>query len=278
MDDPKAMVSRLKNEKLTGVKLSSCEIACGAYGRIFVVEYNGAVFAGKELNSMYVEGNVKQVKNDFLRECLQHSKLDHPNIVKMLGVYYPSEQAVLPVLVMELMDCSLTSLLENFQNLHVYFKLSVLRDVSKGLRYLHTLNPPVIHRDLTCDNILLTKSRVAKISDFVAAKEAPFVKSVDAAPGTVGFMPPEALKGYYGLAYDLFSLGCVICHVVSQQWPKPTPQTSKKESEVERRQHYLDQFSTEPLKQLTIRCLHSDPEGRPTISQVCEEITSMITG
>jgi len=278
MDDPKSKVKELMHVKLDGVKLGNCDIACGAYGKIFKVEYNGAVYAGKELYSVYVEGDVKEVQNNFLRECLQHSKLDHPNIVKMLGVYYPSEQAVLPVLVMELMDCGLTSLLNSSHNLPVYFKLSVLRDVSKGLRYLHTLNPPVIHRDLTCDNILLTKSRVAKISDFVAAKEAPFVKSVQAPPGTIGFMPPEALKGHYGLAYDVFSFGCVICHVGSQQWPRPAPQTDKKESEVDRRQHYIDQFSTEPLKQLTRKCLSDDPERRPTISHVCEEITSMITG
>jgi len=278
MDDSNSKVRELKHLKLTGVKLNSCEIACGAFGRIFTVEYNGTVYAGKELNSVYVEGNVKQVQHDFLCECLQHSKLDHPNIVKMLGVYYPSEKAVLPVLVMELMDCGLSSLLSSSHNLPVYFKLSVLRDVSKGLRYLHTLNPPVIHRDLTCDNILLTKGRIAKICDFVAAKEAPFVKSVQAAPGTVGFMPPEALEGHYGLPYDVFSFGCVICHVGSQHWPKPAPQTGKKENEVERRLHYINQFSTEPLKQLSRKCLSDDPEDRPTISQVCEEITSMIIG
>ena len=86
----------------------------------------GRVLPIKQLGDMYVEANVKQVKEEFLHECLLHSKLDHPNIVKMLGVYYPSEQAVLPALVMELMDCSLTSLLESFQNLPVYFKLAVL--------------------------------------------------------------------------------------------------------------------------------------------------------
>jgi len=196
----------------------------------------------------------------------------------MLGVYYPSEQAVLPVLVMELMDCSLTSLLEKSHSLPVYFKMSVLRDVSKGLKYLHTINPPVIHRDLNCSNILLTNSRVAKIGDFVYARQAPFVKHSEKPPGTLDIMPPEAKIYQYGLPYDIFSFGCVICHVGSQQRPKPAPQTDKKESEVERRQHYIDQFSTEPLKQLTRKCLRDDPERRPTISQICEEITSMITG
>ena len=146
------------------------------------------------------------------------------------------------------------------------------------MRCLHTLNPPVIHRDLTCDNILLTKSRVAKISDFVDAREAPFAKHKKELPGTPDIRPPEAKIYLYGLPYDVFSFGCVICYVAIQQYPKPTPQTGKKESEVERRQHYLDQFSTEPLKQLTIRCLDNDPERRPTISQICKEITSMITG
>ncbi|XP_065898021.1 uncharacterized protein [Dysidea avara] len=265
-----------KDLTITGVKLSD-SIGYGAYGSVFKAVYDGAACAGKRLHDMFVEANVKQVKKEFQHECRLHSKLVHPNIVKMLGVYYPSDQATLPVLVMELMDCSLTSLLESSQNLPVYFKLSVLRDVSKGLGYLHTLNPPVIHRNLNCNNILLTKSRVAKISDFVDAREAPFVKHFEKPPGIIDFMPPEAKNHQYALPYDLFSFGCVICHVGSQQWPKPVPQTYKKESEAERRQHYIGQFSTEPLKKLTRKCLSDDPERRPTISQVCKEITSMIT-
>ena len=80
------------------------------------------------------------------------------NIVKMLGVYYLSEGDVLPVLVMELMEYKLTTLLEMSQDIPVYVKLSILQDVSRGVHYLHTLNCPVIHRDLSSNDILLNNN------------------------------------------------------------------------------------------------------------------------
>ena len=83
----------------------------------------------------------------------------------MLGVYYPSVRD-LPVLVMEMMEYNLTTLLEKSQNIPMYVKLSVLQDVSRGVHYLHTLNPPVIHADLKSNNIVMTSSLVAKLYNF----------------------------------------------------------------------------------------------------------------
>ena len=82
----------------------------------------------------------------------------------MLGVYYPNDQAVLPVLVMELMECNLTQLLENYQNIPMYVKLSILQDVSRAICYLHTLNPPMMHRDLimNCNNILILLVQISQ--------------------------------------------------------------------------------------------------------------------
>ena len=135
---------------------------------MFAVDYNGITCAAEQIHSILLEGSTGlfRIKQDSLRECLLHSKLHHPNIVKMLGVYYPNDQAVLPVLVMELMECNLTQLLENYQNIPMYVKLSILQDVSRAICYLHTLNPPMMHRDLTSNNILLTTSLVAKVCDF----------------------------------------------------------------------------------------------------------------
>ena len=88
----------------------------------------------------------------------------------MLGVCYLSEQVVLPVLVMELMDCSLKKMLDRCHNIPMYNKLSILKDVSNGLLYLHSLNPPLMHRDLDTNNIVLTKNLVAKITDLGVMK------------------------------------------------------------------------------------------------------------
>ena len=276
----------VKHLIITGVKFTDRELGRGAYGRVFAVDYNGITCAAKEIHSMLLEDVSSDLfEQEFLRECLQHSRLHHPNIVKMLGVYYPNDQAVLPVLVMELMKCNLTRLLENYHNIPMYVKLSILQDVSRAICYLHTLNPPLMHRDLNSTKILLTTSLVAKVCDFVVMKVASPLSSdrMTRAPGTLDFMPPEALEDdpHYGLPLDVFSFGCVVCHVITQQWPVPSDQITDRGvllSGVERRQRYIDEIREGSLKQLVITCLDDDQERRPPISLVSERITSIITG
>ena len=274
----------VKHLIITGVKFTGRELGRGAFGAVVTVDYNGVTCAAKEIHPILIESVSPRersiIKQDFLQECLLHSKLHHPNIVKMLGVYYPNDQAVLPVLVMELMECNLTQLLKNYQNIPMYVKLSILQDVSRAICYLHTLNPPVMHRDLTSNNIILTTSLVAKVYDFAVSKEVSPSSSdeLTRAPGTVDFMPPEASVNnpHYGLPLDVFSFGCVVCHVITQQWPTLADRVTMESvalSEVERRQHYIDQISEGSLKQLVITCLDDDQERRPPISVVSERIT-----
>ena len=284
----------VKHLIITGVKFIDRGLGRGAYGSVFAVEYNGITCAAKKIHPLLLEGvspdELSRMKQSFLQECLQHSRLHHPNIVKMLGVYYPNDQAVLPALVMELMECSLTELLDRHHNIPMYVKLSILQDVSRAICYLHTLNPPLMHRSLNCNDILLTATFVAKICDFGPLKAIlPSSGRLSLCPASYNCMPPEALEGddpHYGLPYDVFSFGLVICHVITQQWLTPSsnirrdPVTRKVVllSEVERRQDYIDQISEGSLKQLVITCLDNDQERRPPISLVSERITSIITG
>ena len=93
----------------------------------------------------------------------------------------------------------------------MYVKLSVLLDVSRGLWYLHGHHPPIVHRELSPSNVyvLLTSQFVAKISDLGVAKviQADSKKTKTRAPGTVNFMPPEALleTPEYGPSLDVSS-------------------------------------------------------------------------
>ena len=151
---------------LEQVKLDTSPLGQGSFGTVYKAEYDGTLCAAKQLDPSITSHPLEErVKQNFLRECLQHSKLRHPNIVKMLGVFYPKKQA-LPVLVMELMDYNLTQLMENHHNIPMYIKLSILLDVSRGLCYLHAQNPPIIHQALYSDNILITASLQAKVGDF----------------------------------------------------------------------------------------------------------------
>ena len=100
-------------------------------------------------------------------------------------------------------------------------------------------------------------------------------------PGTLHFMPPEALlkKPRYGKPVDVFSLACVILHVMSHQWPEPkdrVPEGSMMAlTEVERREKYLHSCTPLSLKELVKLCLHNVPEERPVISAVSRGVKDL---
>jgi len=280
---------------LKGVtKLDRKELGRGAYGRVYAVKYCETTCAAKEIHSIMVEDvgevEMRRTVELFMKECRQCSTLRHPNVIQFLGVYYPSVLGVgrvrLPVMVMEMMADSLTSLVKKHEKIPVYIKFSIVHDVSLGLCYLHNHDPSIIHRDLSPNNILLTTHHVAKISDLGVAKviKADSRKTMTQAPGTVDFMPPESLANtpIYGPPMDVFSFAGIILHTFNQQWPRPTeqvefdPKTRRRValSEVERRQQYLDKLreEAEVLRPLVEECLDDDPVVRPTIAAVCERI------
>ena len=283
----------LKLFKLDGISLPNGEkkaIGHGAYGRVLEVTSS---CAAKELHKNLIDfaspAELEALKQKFLQECIQCSKLFHPNIVQFLGVYYPSEDAVLPWLVMEKMDTSLSKYLENTKVDEVPFakKISILHDVVQGLRYLHTLD--IIHRDLSSNNILLTKSFIAKIADLGVAKlvDPKFAKTHTQTPGTVVFMPPEALQPspHYGKPVDIFSFGCVSLHVMSHEWPEPKGKTIIDEetdkiiafSETERREKYIIKLRCPPeFKTLIVKCLKDAPKKRPDVDEVYEVIKEIL--
>ena len=291
-----AYIDHFGDLELKGItELNRNELGRGAYGRVYTVKYCQTPCAAKEIHSILVEG-VGQVEmqhtiESFMSECLQCSRLRHPNVIQFLGVYYPNKagganRMRLPVMVMEMMADSLTSFVEKHEKIPGHIKYSIVYDVSLGLCYLHNHDPPIVHRDLSPNNILLTAHYVAKISDLGVAKviKADSRKTMTTAPGNVDFMPLEALANnpVYGPPVDVFSFAGIILHTFNQQWPRPTesiqfnPKTRKRValSEVERRQQYLDKMTGEAteLRPLVEECLDDDPAVRPTIAAVCGRI------
>ena len=131
------------------------------------VTYQQLTCAAKKLHEALIDvenQGVAEVVGKYLQECQLMSSLRHPNITQFLGLcFLPGTQ--LPLLVMERLETSLDDLLEHMPNLPLSLKRSVLEDVASGLLYLHKRASPVIHRDLTAKNVLLTSSLVAKITD-----------------------------------------------------------------------------------------------------------------
>lgn len=227
----------------------------------------------------------------FAREFLILSGLSHPNIVHYHGVTFVP-QSTLPVLVMERLQIDLHHYLEGFhsctQKLLVSSQVAILSNIASGLDYLH--RESVIHRDLTAKNVLLTHNCIAKISDFGNSRVIDPNSAVDpmtARPGTVIYMPPEALYGTvtrYTNKLDVFSFGCLALFTASQTFPvevlPPTYQVYvngrpklQARTEVERRREYFDKLEHEhSLTDLIRQCLSNAPEERPHAGKLLEHL------
>ena len=103
----------------------------------------------------------------------------------------------LPVLLMELLDVSLTKILEcSQQPLAYYVQVDICHDIALAVAYLHSND--IIHRDLSSNNVLMIAGRRAKVTDFGMSKlagAAPSMTPLTMCPGTQAYMPPEALRG-----------------------------------------------------------------------------------
>ena len=274
------------------------QIGRGANGRILEAKWEGIVVAVKEIHSIFMnevsDREFQSFKRRFLRECEQSSRLRHPNIVRFFGIYHPPGARV-PSLVMERLHCSLTSLVEDNPVVPIGTKLSIIKDVALGLRYLHTRNPSIIHRDLSSNNVLLSKGMEGKIGDLGTARlvDPRRQSRMTQAPGTAHFMPPEALAEdvtniRYGKELDVFSFGCVMLHTLSHQWPTPSqaviinPDTglvTGGRTEVERRSLYferIDRSRSDVLIPLIESCLSNLPKNRPSIVRVCDQLEGQL--
>ena len=273
------------------------DLGRGSYGKVFAVKYCGSRCAAKEIHSILLETQDdarESIIRSFLRECYHCSELRHPNIVQFMGVYFGGSDgnSNLPVMVMEMMDQSLTSLVEKRNGIEIKVKISILHDVSLGLNYLHGQDEPIVHRDLSPNNVLLTTHMVAKISDLGIARvlkshnDSRKTKSkLTKVPGTLHFMPPETFNDNptYDTSIDVFSYAGITLHLICEEWPTPTNATKFDAktgrlmafTEVERRQKYFDKISgklSAALKPLLKSCLDNDPSRRPPITAVSEQI------
>lgn len=238
------------------------------------------------------------------------SELHHPNIVQFLGVHYskadmPAGRARenpddeddprIPILVMEYLPMTASVYVEQSEPppprpLPPDSCYSILHDVVLGLRYLHERNPSIVHRDLTANNILLTKNLVAKIADLGVARilDVSHSDKLTRAPGNVSYMPPEALsrKPVYHTPVDIFSFGVLILHIFCREWPFPDDQTfvpdltkpdrMEVRTEVQRREVYIKKLGEDhPLRELILSCLSNQPEKRPSARIVLQTIQAV---
>ena len=215
-------MAELQQFEIQGAHERRKELGRGAYGEVKVYDVDGVPCAGKVMHEFLLRSAGGDRVRRYVDECKLLAKLVHPNIVQFIGVTFP-RGAALPVLLMERLPIDLDSLLELKKcNIPIGIRASFLTDIARGLCYLHAQRPPVIHRDLSARNVLLSVNLSAKISDLGNARIVSLspneVARLTHAPGCPLYMSPEALEASpsYGASLDVFSFGQISLFAATQ--------------------------------------------------------------
>ena len=280
---PSSFSKQFASLEITGIQLTGKILGKGSDATVKEVNWVGTSCAAKQLHEILLEddspGGAKRFVDNFEKECMTWSKLIHPHIVQFLGVYFLSGSRV-PMLILEKMDTTLRRYLEihTKENFVLPDKVYVLRQVAQALSYLHSRSPPLVHHDLSPNNVLLNEvSLQTKVTDFgmTRAMDPSKMTRKSSAKGTQAFMPPEALHSppKYDERLDVFSYGNVIVTTVIHDWPEPGPPTKYEGdkliglTEFHRRELYLNRFNqieNNLFLPIVSSCLENRPHQRPS--------------
>lgn len=264
---------------LEDVKRSNHTLGAGSFGSVEEVVIKGKRLAGKfyHESSLGISSDIGMKR--LASECQLLSRIHHPNLVDFIGVFF--SHSPVPVIVMEHMSLSLEKLLNNAKDVELNIKLHILYEVAKGLVFLHSNTPPLVHRDLTSNNVLLSEdTATVKIADYrnVLIVDPEKAKMLLRNQVVLSYMPPEATTAHpeFGPPLDIFSFGHLTLYIMLKKFPgnllaKFCPGKSSSvvyvRTELERRQHYLDILEDavdahSPIAEVVKRCLEDMPQMR----------------
>eukprot|EP01018_Ginkgo_biloba_P020942 Gb_12080 [translate_table: standard] len=273
----------------------------GGFGAVFFGKlHNGKDVAVKVLSSSSRQGVV-----EFLNEIDLLSRVNHKNLVTLLGYCKKSRQLMLVYEHMpggSLKDHLYGSAAE-LTKLDWKTRLKIILDAAQGLQYLHIkCTPKIIHRDVKPSNILLDSDLTAKLADFGLSRiifddgVSPVTTTIK---GTVGYLDPEYFRTQkLTERSDVYSFGVVLLEIICRrkavdvelcdeelnliQWVTPYMETNEGEDDklaeiIDKRlpSNYAME-SVSHIAKLAMRCVRSEPSTRPTISEIVIEIREAI--
>ena len=291
---PLAMDREPQPRQFRNVKLFKTEtLGTGSYGVVCKATCNGHMCAAKLLHPIFFQSNdpgMVVTRTRFEQECRFLSEMRHPHIIQYLGTTHDPDSGLL-VLLMELMDESLTHFLERSQQpLAYHIEVDLCHDIAQALAYIHANG--IIHRDLSSNNVLMLAGK-AKITDFGMSKLLDVnrrMTPLTMCPGTLVYMPPEATKDQpvYSSKMDCFSFGVLEIQVMTHQFPDPGPATRMVEvpqytmgrlqlviPDSERRKSHIDLIDpTHALLPTALSCLSYSEEDRPSAQDLCQQLAT----
>ena len=269
-------------------------LGSGSYGVVCIAMWGQRLCAAKLLHPIFFQSDdpgIVTTRRRFEQECRFLNDMKHPHIVEYLGTSHDPDSGLL-VLLMELMDESLTHFLERSQQpLAFHIEVDLCHDIAQALAYIHSKD--IIHRDLSGNNVLLLAGR-AKITDFGMSKLLDSnrrMTPLTMCPGTLAYMPPEALREppVYSKKIDCFSFGVLQIQIMTRQFPDPGPAmrvvedsrsptgtTNMPVLDSERRKPHIDLIDpTHTLLPTALGCLSYLEKDRPSAQDLCRQLAAV---
>ncbi|KAG6409555.1 hypothetical protein SASPL_127595 [Salvia splendens] len=243
-------------------------IGIGSYGEVYRAEWNGTEVAVKRFMKQDISGDALA---QFRFEVEIMLRLRHPNIVLFMGaVLRPPNMSIL----MEFLPRGSLYKLLHRPNIQIDEKrrIRMAMDVAKGMNYLHTSHPIIVHRDLKTPNLLVDKNWVVKVCDFGMSRlqHNTFLSSKSTA-GTAEWMAPEVLRNEpSNEKSDVYSFGVILWELATLRVPWTEMNSMQVVGAVGFQDRHLDiPPMVDPLVANIIRdCWIRNPQGRPSFAQI----------
>uniref|UniRef100_V5ET33 Protein kinase n=2 Tax=Kalmanozyma brasiliensis (strain GHG001) TaxID=1365824 RepID=V5ET33_KALBG len=279
----------LTDKEIAPSKLEKLEkIGSGGFKDVYVGKYR---ISKTRVNKVAIADIRDQLTEMDIKELSLLRDLRHENIVRFIGVSIPEDPRHVPCMIVSEL-CSNGDLFDYIRNTTAPSDAEVFRillETARGLEYLHTRTPAIIHRDCKSTNVLITRRKTAKINDFGLARVKNTSRSMmRSLVGTVNWQAVELWtpKPHYNEKVDVWSAAMTFWEAL--QWHQPEkkyPFQGMNEHQIyqdvgqKRQRPYTGfirrQFGGE-IVDLLDRMWDHTPKNRPTMTEVCTELESLI--
>jgi hypothetical protein len=161
---------------------------------------------------------MQKAKDSLLKEVAILRRIDHPKIIRLYDFFLEDMRGYFAI---EYVDgLTLRQLIEQSGPMAEAAVAKIGVSLCEALTYLHELTPPVIHGDVTPDNVMIENTGSIKLLDFDAAQELTRNKT-NTVVGKHAYMSPEQFKGMLGEGSDIYALGCTLHFLLTATDPEP---------------------------------------------------------